>query len=84
MAWGANPFKFEDTLSEHHLFRKYFEDWSGNKSLVMKKLSYARKKLIIWNKEVFGNVKFEKQVLENPRVDKFDGEGMLDESLNRE
>lgn len=60
MAWGANPFKFENTLSEHHLFRKYFEDWSGNKSLVMKKLSYARKKLKIWNKEVFGNVKFEK------------------------
>lgn len=84
MAWGANPFKFENTLSEHHLFRKYFEDWSGNKSLVMKKLSYARKKLKIWNEEVFGNVKFEKQVLENPRVDKFDGEGMLDESLNRE
>lgn len=33
---------------------------------------------------MFGNVKFEKQVLENPRVDKFDGEGMLDESLNRD
>ena len=82
-SWGPTPFRFENAWLDRHLFLKNVENWWD--SLVvdgwpifpfMGKLKSLEVLLKSWNKETFGNIFSQKQVL----IDKINSLDLLEES----
>ena len=81
-SWGPIPFRFENAWLDHHLFFKNIENWWGSLEAdgwpifsSMEKLKGLKAILKSWNKETFGNIFSQKQVL----IDKINSFDSLEE-----
>ena len=67
-SWGPTPFCFENMWLEHKLFKATVSDWWRQDTSYgrpgykfMRKLRDLKPKLSLWNKEVFGDLRFEQR-----------------------
>lgn len=87
------PFRFENVWLLHHTFRNNFKKWWQEAQVYgwegykfMKKLDLLKQCIKGWNKEIFGNVKEEKQRLHTRllELDLIEGEGRLNWERRKE
>ncbi|XP_075497891.1 uncharacterized protein LOC142535418 [Primulina tabacum] len=91
LKWGPSPFRFENVWLTHNNFKESLEDWWGSGNTqgwegykFMMKLKETKNRVLLWNKEVFGNVDYKISELRNKisRLDEREAEGMWSEQLN--
>ena len=77
-SWGPTFFCFENMWLEHKLFKTTVSDWWRQDTSYgrpgykfMRKLRCLKPKLSLWNKEVFGGLRFEQWKLEK-RINEID------------
>ena len=88
--WGPTPFRFENMWLLHPEFKERFRGWwqecqeigwEGHR--FMRKLQFIKAKLKAWNRDVFGDLKEEKNniLLDISRIDSVEQEGNLTHDL---